>query len=327
MIERHDCYGLCNTLICLAQFISIIRTTNTIMKKIPITLFAFLFTSQIMAQEIDLFKTMSDDANKNDSLKKEYVAATFKSTHLINGHSIETTKAGLLDFRISHRFGLLNQGSYEFFGLDNATERLGLDYGITNNIGIGIGRSTYQKQMDGFVKFKLLRQSTGYHALPVSVTGLAAIIIKTLKDIDPNLKRTTNDKTSYAYQLIIARKFSPKTSVQIMPTLIHYNLVPLTTDPNDLYSLGIGGRQKVSKRLSITAEYYYQFNKFNGFYNSLALGVDIETGGHVFQFHFTNSTGMTESTFINQTTGKWDGGDVHFGFNISRVFKIKKQNL
>ncbi len=297
------------------------------MKKIPIILLTFFFANQIMAQEIDLFKTINDDANKKDSLKKEYVDATFKSTHLINGHSIETTKAGLLDFRISHRFGLLNQGSYEFFGLDNATERLGLDYGITNGICIGIGRSTYQKQMDGFVKFKLLRQSTGYNASPVSVTGLAAIIIKTLKDIDPTLKRTTSDKTSYAYQLIIARKFSPKTSVQLMPTLIHYNLVPLATDPNDLYSLGIGGRQKVSKRLSITAEYYYQFNKLNGFYNSLALGVDIETGGHVFQFHFTNSTGMTESTFINQTNGKWGDGDVHFGFNISRVFKIKKQKL
>ena len=122
-----------------------------IMKKILIILLAFIFTNQIMAQEVDLFKAMNDDANKKDSLKKEYVDATFKSTHLINGHSIETTKAGLLDFRISHRFGLLNQGSYEFFGLDNATERLGLDYGITNGICIGIGRSTYQKQMDGFV--------------------------------------------------------------------------------------------------------------------------------------------------------------------------------
>lgn len=272
------------------------------------------------AQEIDLFKTA--DSSKP---QKEYVEATFKSTHLINGHSIETTKGGLLDFRISHRFGLINSGSYNFFGLDNATERLGLDYGITNNISVGIGRSTFQKQMDGFVKAKLLRQSTGPHASPVSITGLAAVIIKTLKDSDPNIKRSTSDKTSYTYQLIIARKFSSSTSIQLMPTMVHYNLVPLANDPNDLYSLGIGARQKLSKRLSLTAEYYYQFNQFSGYYNSLALGVDIETGGHVFQLHFTNSTGLTESTFINQTSGKWGNGDIHFGFNISRVFKIKKQ--
>ncbi len=286
-------------------------------------IFALLITTSsaqvAVAQEVDLFKMV--DSTK----QKEYVEATFKSTHLINGHSIETTKGGLLDFRISHRFGLINSGSYNFFGLDNATERLGLDYGITNNISVGIGRSTFQKQMDGFVKAKLLRQSTGPHASPVSITGLAAVIIKTLKDSDPAIKRSTSDKTSYAYQLIIARKFSSSTSIQLMPTMVHYNLVPLANDPNNLFSLGIGARQKLSKRLSLTAEYYYQFNQFSGYYNSLALGVDIETGGHVFQLHFTNSTGLTESTFINQTSGKWGDGDIHFGFNISRVFKIKKQ--
>jgi hypothetical protein len=293
----------------------------TTIQRILALLLATASTQVAVAQEVDLFKTV--DSTK----QKEYVEATFKSTHLINGHSIETTKAGLLDFRISHRFGLINSGSYNFFGLDNATERLGLDYGITNNISVGIGRSTFQKQMDGFLKVKLLRQSTGPNASPVSITGLAAVIIKTLKDSDPNIKRSTSDKTSYAYQLIIARKFSSSTSIQLMPTMVHYNLVPLANDPNDLYSLGIGARQKLSKRLSLTAEYYYQFNQFSGYYNSLALGVDIETGGHVFQLHFTNSTGLTESTFINQTSGKWGDGDIHFGFNISRVFKIKKQKL
>jgi len=293
----------------------------TTIQKIAPLLLAIASTKMVIAQEVDLFKTV--DSTK----QKEYVEATFKSTHLINGHSIETTKAGLLDFRISHRFGLLNSGSYNFFGLDNATERLGLDYGITNNIGIGIGRSTFQKQMDGFVKVKLLKQSTGPKASPISITGVAAVIVKTLKDSDPALQRTTSDKTSYAYQLIIARKFSASTSIQLMPTMVHYNLLPLAKDPNDLYSLGIGARQKLSKRLSLTAEYYYQFNQFSGYYNSLALGVDIETGGHVFQLHFTNSTGLTESTFINQTSGKWENGDIHFGFNISRVFKIKKQKL
>ncbi len=288
---------------------------------IAILSFVFCITK---AQEIDLFKEAKDN---KDSTIREAVESTFKSTHLINGHSIETTKGGLLDFRISHRFGFVNTGTYEFFGLDNSTVRLGLDYGITNRLGIGIGRSTFQKQMDGFVKYKILQQSTGYHASPVTITGLVAVNIKTLKDLDPTKQFSTGDKTSYAYQLLIARKLNKNTSIQLMPALVHYNIVPLANDPNDLYSLGIGARQKVSKRISINAEYYYQFNKFSGTYNSLAIGVDIETGGHVFQLHFTNSTGMTERTFIHETTGRWSNGDIHFGFNISRVFKLKKQKL
>lgn len=284
-----------------------------------------LFCCLVQAQDVDLFKAAKEESAKEDSSKTELVAATFKSTRLINGHSVETIKEGLLDFRISHRFGFINQGLYDFFGLDNATERLGLEYGVSNRFMVGVGRSTYQKQMDGFAKYRLLQQSTGKVNMPLSVTLLASAVVKTIKETDPTSKRTSSDKTSFAYQVLIARKFSDNTSLQIMPTMIHYNLVPLASDPNDMFSLGIGGRQKISKRVSINAEYYWQFNKFTGYYNSLAIGVDIETGGHVFQLHFANSTGMTEPTFIHETIGSWSKGDIHFGFNISRVFKIKKK--
>ncbi len=284
-----------------------------------------LLSCMLHAQDVDLLTKAKEESAREDSNRTELVAATFKSTRLINGHSVETIKEGLLDFRISHRFGFVNQGLYDLFGLDNATERMGLDYGITNRLMVGVGRSTFQKQMDGFVKYRLLQQSTGKKAVPLSVTLLASAIVKTIKETDPTIKRTTSDKTSFAYQVLIARKFNEKTSLQIMPTLVHYNLVPLTGDPNDLFSLGIGGRQKISKRVSINAEYYWQFNKFDGYHNSFAIGVDIETGGHVFQLHFANSTGMTETTFIHETIGDWSKGDIHFGFNISRVFKIKKK--
>jgi hypothetical protein len=292
-------------------------------KTILALLLSLPFTT-LMAQETDLFKQAEEEAKKADSAVSDLVEATFKSTRVINGHSVETTKKGILDFRINHRFGFVNTGLYEFFGLDNATERMGFDYGISDRFTIGIGRSTFQKQMDGFLKYRLLRQSTGNKAMPISVTLLAAGIVKTIKNADPTKPYTGTDKTSYVYQAIIARKLNEHTSLQLMPTLVHYNLVPLASNPNDMFSLGGAARQKISRRFALTAEYYHQFNKFDGYKSSLALGVDIETGGHVFQLHFTNSTGMTEPTFIHETTGDFFKGDIHFGFNISRNFTLKK---
>lgn len=274
-------------------------------------------------QEVDLFKMMDEEGAKSDKKRIDYTTATFKTTRLINGHSVENVGKGILDFKISHRFGTLGKGPYEFFGLDNATMRMGFDYGITDKLMIGIGRSTFQKQYDAFFKYKLLRQSTGARNMPVTVGFMSSVMLKTLKNVDTS-KRHFSDKLYYAFQVLIGRKFNDKTSLQIMPTVVHHNLVPGATDPNDIYALGIGGRQKISKRVSINAEYYYVLPdyKLPGTYNSLAFGVDIETGGHVFQLHITNSTGMTERTFITETTGKWDKGDILFGFNISRVFTI-----
>ena len=280
--------------------------------------------STLMAQETDLFKQADEEAKKADSAASEKVEATFKSTRVINGHSVETTKKGILDFRVHHRFGFINSGTYDFFGLDNATTKIAFDYGVSDRFAIGIARSTYLKQMDGFLKYRLLRQSTGNKAMPISVTLFAAGIVKTIKNTDPAKPYTGTDKTSYVYQAIIARKFSEHTSLQLMPTLVHYNLVPLASSPNDMFSLGVAARQKISRRFALTGEYYHQFNKFDGYKSSLAVGVDIETGGHVFQLHFTNSTGMTEPTFIHETTGDFFKGDIHFGFNISRNFTLKK---
>ncbi len=292
-------------------------------KTIFICLLALPFTT-LKAQDTDLFKQAEEEAKKKDSTAREVVEGTFKSTRVINGHSVETTKKGILDFRIHHRFGFVNAGLYDFFGLDNATERMGFDYGISDRFAVGIGRSTFLKQMDGFLKYRLLRQTTGFKPMPISVTLLAAGIVKTVKNTDLSKPYTGTDKTSYVYQAIIAKKFNDKTSLQLMPTLVHYNLVPLATDKNDMFSLGIAARQKLTRRFALTAEYYYQFDKFDGYKSSLAVGVDIETGGHVFQLHFTNSTGMTEPTFIHETTGDFFKGDIHFGFNISRNFTLKK---
>jgi hypothetical protein len=283
----------------------------------------------------DLFKMLDEENKQEDKKRTDYTSATFKTTRLINGHSIETVGKRVLDVKISHRFNQLSDGLYNLFGLDNATMRMGVDYGLTQRLMIGVGRSTFEKQYDGFLKYKLLRQSTGYKTMPVTVSLVASAMIATdtsalrsrylsSRPKTPVDSLPTSAKMVYSYQLIIGRKFSESTSLQIMPSVVHYNMVEKANQPNDLFALGIGGRQKLSKRISFNAEYYYVFPdyKLPGTHNSLAIGFDIETGGHVFQLHFTNSRGMTEKTFIAETQGSWGNGDVGFGFNIARVFTI-----
>ncbi|MFM7838942.1 MAG: DUF5777 family beta-barrel protein [Chitinophagaceae bacterium] len=291
------------------------------MRNLLLLFLASLLALNSMAQE-DLFALAQKESDSADQYKKVYTIATFKGTRLINGHSVETIGKGDMDFRIHHRFGELNSGINDLFGLDFATQFIGFDFGLSRSLNIGVSRSSVQKQYEAFVKFRLLQQSTGYHASPLSITAISSVVSTS----DRNLKLTTTERLAFINQIIIARKFSESFSLQLMPTMIHFNMVPLTTDPNDLFSLGIGLRQKISKRVSVNGEYYHQFQSFAGTTNSLALGVDIETGGHVFQLHFTNSRGTTAPNFIHNTTGKWDKGDIRFGFNVSRVFALSKKN-
>jgi hypothetical protein len=284
--------------------------------------FAVLCNTAAAQDTTDIMKQLENDAQ----VTTDYTTATFKTTRLINGHTVENVGKGVLDIKISHRFGQLNGGGYELFGLDNATMRMGGDYGITNYLMIGIGRSTYQKTYDAFFKLKILRQSKGKKNMPVTLSYVPTVALKTLKFEDPARENYFSSRLFFTHQLILGRKFSEKTSLQLMPTYSHRNLVQLASEPNDLIAIGIGGRQKLSKRMSLNVEYYYQLpgNKLQNTTNSLSIGFDIETGGHVFQLHFTNSQGMSERTFISETTGDWGKGDINFGFNISRVFTVGK---
>lgn len=279
-------------------------------------------TSDTSDTDGDELMSMLEDPDTKHG-QKEYVTATFKATRLINGHSIENIGMGVLDFRISHRFNTLNTGIKDFFGLDGATTKIGFDYGITNWLMVGIGRSSYEKEYDGYIKAKILRQ-TADNKMPISVSYVGSGMIKTMEvNLPAGQEYYTSNRVAYANQVLIARKFSEILSLQLMPTHIHYNLVKYRDDPNDLFALGIGGRLKLNKRISLNAEWYYRPGDVpRDTRNALSIGFDIETGGHVFQLHFTNSTGMTERTFVGQTTGNWADGDVRFGFNISRVFTI-----
>ncbi|MBX2901805.1 MAG: hypothetical protein KF775_19305 [Cyclobacteriaceae bacterium] len=270
----------------------------------------------------DLMNMLEQETEKQK--KPDYVTATFKTTRVINGHSVENVARGVLDFRISHRFGFLSSGAYELFGLDQATMRMGLDYGLSKRWMIGVGRSTYQKQFDGFTKYKVISQVAD--GMPVTVSAVAGMMYKSLKFDTPDRENFLTSKLYYSAQLLVARKFSESLSLQLMPTVIHYNLATGINDPNDVFSVGAGGRMKLSRRVSLNAEYYYQIpgHQLAGTRNSLALGFDIETGGHVFQLNVTNSTGMTERSFISETTGNFFKGDIRFGFTISRVFTLVK---
>jgi hypothetical protein len=287
-----------------------------------ITLLTLMSLSS-MAQD-DLMKMLEDETETVK--KKDYTTATFKTTRLINGHSVENVAPGVLDFRISHRFGFLSSGAYELFGLDNATMRMGFDYGLSKRWMIGVGRSTYQKQFDGFTKFKFLRQS---NSMPITLSAVGGIMYKSLKFDNPDQINFLTSKLYYSGQILLGRKFSESLSFQVMPTIIHYNLVEGVNDPNDVFSIGAGSRMKLSKRVSINVEYYYQLPdyKLPGTTNSLSIGFDIETGGHVFQLYVTNSSGMTERSFIAETNGDFFKGDIRFGFTISRVFTIVKPKL
>jgi len=254
----------------------------------------------------------------------EFASAAFKTNRVINLHSLENTAAGVMDFKISHRFGTIDGGLYEMFGLDNATIRLALEMGITDRLAIGAGRSSYEKTYDGFVKYKFLRQSTGKRQMPVTAAFFASGAVQTLKWPEPNRENYFSSRLYYTMQLIVGRKFSEHFSMQLSPTIVHRNLVRTNAEKNDVPALGIAGRYKLTKRISLNGEYIYVMPNSLApeFKNALSIGFDIETGGHVFQLHFTNATSMIERGFIAENTGSWQDMGIHFGFNLSRVFTL-----
>jgi hypothetical protein len=314
----------------------------------PILIFSFLVFSAVgfgVNAQIPIQPSKDSTAGEDSDLMsmleeeaappaKEYTTATFKTTRIANGHSIENTGKGVLDFRVGHRFGYLNEGFKEFFGLDNATTRIAFDYGITDWLMIGIGRSSYKKEYDAFIKPKLIRQRDN-GGMPFSLSYMGGISIRGDDEVlvPDTVDYYFSNRLAYVNQLLIARKFSSWLSLQLMPTHIHYNLVPFKNDPNDVVAIGLGGRIKLSNRISLTGEWYYQLpsmqkhdeaNPTAMTKNPLTIGFDIETGGHVFQLLFSNAPGITERTVIGETTGDWGKGDVLFGFNISRVFTVVK---
>jgi hypothetical protein len=289
------------------------------MKKLLLALFFVTLSSSLFSQD-DLLDILNDETPKNTT--EDIVTATFKGTRIVNGHSIENKNDKELEFIIAHRFGRINTGFYDLFGLDNANIRFALEYGLTDNLTIGAGRSSYEKTYDSFLKYSLIKQKKGENSFPVAISLFGSAAVKTLRDYDPADKRSFAESLFYVGQVLIAKKFSPSLSLQLTPTYVHRNTVRTVEDPHDIFALGFGGRIKLSKRVALNTEYYYTFDEYKSINkrNSLAFGVDIETGGHVFQIILSNAITMIEKSFISETTGNFFGGDIHLGFNLSRTF-------
>lgn len=290
--------------------------------KTSIAVLLFLLTFPAGAQDLlaELDKQMPKVA--------EYTTATFKSTRLVNGQTIETKGKGALEFIFAHRFGPISSGAYELYGLDQAYVRLGLEYGITDRLGAGFGRNSEDKTMDAYLRYKAIRQRSDGSGSPVTVTAFGIAAVKTSpKKEDATYDIQFEDRLSYTGQLLIARKFNSALSLQVVPTLVHKNTVDPAIEKNDQFALGFGGRLKVTRSVALTTEYYYRVGVPTGnpYYNPLGFGVDIETGGHVFQLVMTNSRGLTERAYLTETNGDFFAGDISLGFNVTRTFQIRKQ--
>ncbi len=302
------------------------------MKKI-VTVLILLMANNLFAQN-DLLKMMEEEAPS----KPTPVFATFKSTRLVNLHTNEQMKAKHLDFRIQHRFQPMQidkenvYGLYNMFGIDGAVMRLGLEYGVTDKLMIGLGRSNIGKTYDLMAKYKILQQTRGKKSMPISVNYFGNIGINTLEFSDKTRNNFFTSRLSFVNQIIITRKFNDYLSVAISPSMVHQNLVENKSQSHDIYALGLGASIKISRSARFNFEYIPRLNarnekKLNGtlFYDAFAFGLDIETGGHVFQLHFTNGAGLIEQQFISQNTNKLTLNSLRFGFNLSRVFSLEKE--
>jgi len=261
-----------------------------------------------------------DELNEDGTDQTYYTEATFKDTRIVNLQSNETTPKNVLHFVILHRFGKINSGFYDLFGLDNADMKMSLDYGITDDITISYARNNFQKTFEGSLKAKILKQSTGYYNMPISISWYSIAMYTNSREFD----HTHVQRLSYAHQAIITKKINRNLSVALVPSLVHKNIIDQPYELHDNFVLGLGGRYKVKPRVSLNAEYNLRINPHENDpnYNGLSMGVDIETGGHVFQLHITNSKGMFERSFLTENFGTWTNGDIYFGFNLSRVFNL-----
>ena len=293
-------------------------------------LFLTALTSVVSVSSLKSQDDLMMMINKGDKPVIDYTSATFKSTKIVIGQSVQTPPKGNLNFQITHHFGAINTGYENLFGLKLSSVRLGLDYGVTTWLGVAVGLNTDKNTWDGDVKIKLIRQCRGAKRIPITVDLFGNTAIATYKWTDNTRTDYFTSRVTYSCQLLIARKFSNSLSLQITPSMVHKNLVPKTADKNDIFTLGGGGRFKLTRRMSVNAEYHHLFSGqvvSTKAYDSFSLGVDIETGGHVFQIFLTNSSGEYEQTYLTETRGKWSNGDIFLGFNINRMFTIVKPKL
>ena len=317
------------------------------MKRIFIA-FICIFISLFLSAQDDLLKMLDTVASDGGDNK---VTAMFKTTKVISMQTPQTVGHGELDFRITHRFGSMGVGSnggvHTLYGFDAAEDiRFSFDYGITEKFQIGVGRSKKMENLDGSLKYRLMEQTLD-NKVPLSICVYSIASLTPVREsqlysgADSTWIADNNKfehRMAYTTQILFARKFSNWLSIEVAPGYTHRNYVlesvnteNAAVDENDILSVGAGLRLKVSRSVSILADYFYVLsdyrknNPLQPYYSPLAVGVEIETGGHVFHLTLANSPGIIENHFIPNSPDSWADGGYKFGFNISRVFTISNK--
>ncbi|MBD0825079.1 DUF5777 family beta-barrel protein [Aestuariibaculum marinum] len=278
-------------------------------------LLIFLFCIPILVHaQDDLLDEIDTDVSS------QYASAAFKGLKIVNFESTKLVAKGEFTFVVAHRFGSLENGIDTFFGLDDAVTRLNFIFGITDDINVSISRSSFQKIYEAAAKYTLLKQQN--NGFPLTVVGYNSILINTGLEKNNLPLLEFKHRLGYTAQVLVSRKVNSNLSLELAPTFFHDNYVAIDEQDNSQFALGFGGRYKLGKRWSLNADYGWHLNRADNspFKNPLSIGIDLETGGHVFQMHFTNAQGMNTNTFLGQSTGDWSDGNIYFGFNLSRVF-------
>lgn len=283
--------------------------------KVFLTIF-YLFVFGISNAQDDLLNEL--DSYNNG--KKEIEIAAFKGLQVCTMQSTKLAAKGEWYFLVSHRFGDLTDGLDNFFGLDNALTKIGGLYGVSDWFMVGFSRHTLNKNYELSAKYKFANQEI--NGFPVTIVGYNTLDInsKLSKDEFPNLD--ASDRLAFSTQLPISRKFSNTFSMELNPIYIHKNLYDPMYEEKDNFLLALGGRYKLTKRISLNMEYAARLNatETSFYHNPVTLGVDIETGGHVFQLLFSNSQAMNDVSYFTNATGITQGKGIYFGFNLYRVF-------
>lgn len=284
------------------------------MKKIGILLIVLFVNVSLVAQD-DLLDELNSDVKLDNK-----TSSVFKGLKIINMESTKLAAKKDFYFVISHRFGSIKSGLKDLFGLDNSNIRFSFVYGFSKWFNAGFSRSSSNKTYDAHLKYRLVHQEEGKS--PVTIVGFNSIEYNTGLDKVNYPLLESKHRYTYAHEILISRKFSEKLSLEVTPIYLHQNFVENDLQDNAQYVLGFGGRYKISKRVTLNLEYHAHMNRVanSKFKNPLSLGVDIETGGHVFQLHVTNARLMNESGYLTNATGDWGTGDIYLGFNIWRVF-------
>ena len=285
------------------------------MKILYVILCVFFAVTTLHSQD-DLL----EEIDKSDSLRQ--AEAAFKGLKIVNFESTKLLNKREFYFIVAHRFGSIKNGLDDFFGLDFANTRLHFLYGVSDGFNIAISRNSFNKTYDSSLKYRFITQDRD---VPVTVVGYSQLAFNTLIDENLLLRPVDFDeRISVTQQVLISRKINENLSLQLMPTYFYEGYVDYAPQDQSQFALGIGGRYKLGKRWSLNIDYGWHLNRADGspFVNPLSIGVDIETGGHVFQLHFTNAQPTFESGFLGNAVGDWGEGDIYFGFNLSRVFNF-----